>query len=546
MATVQSLIEGYGPNFPSLQDLFGLEPDEEQALRLSQPTPALGRYFRDVAFLGNVTSQRVVALLRFQVLIERFIFLGQIMDDYNGVHRDRRIVYGLTPTDIERLREFGRTDGDIIRAEKIERFTEHDTAAAGDYLKLLIGTQMPHLEPMIEGVAFADTSEDTMSQVFGIIANKIVFGCFVPKLVRLMLGLLGYVDFVEAQNPPLVLPGQTHQQAAEPTTFGKKITTNLAAIGYHLERMREEGGSFIPFSGKWNGAIGNFTTHLAAYPDIDWDSVSMRFIESQLGLTYEPLTFQSSTYAVEAAHFCSLANTITHLLKVVDDFLRLASCPGQLFVKRKVAGTKGSSIMPNKSNGWYQEGARKQLEKTRAALFQMAQQLPEYTHEGDMGRSFLMRDLATVFMPAFIALGRIEYEMIGDMGVRGYVPNPRKITAFFEEYPGMAGSAIQTILKRAGIGGDAYRLIEAIAINPDGTYANAEQFSQGLFRVVMENNLPADVRDELLGKLVPGANIGLADELARREGKELRERLNEYLEELADYEVPLISPPLNS
>jgi hypothetical protein len=166
--------------------------------------------------------------------------------------------------------------------------------------------------------------------------------------------------------------------------------------------------------------------------------------------------------------------------------------------------------------------------------------LPSYPHEGNMGRSYLFRSLGSIFMPAFIALDRIGGEMVGDMVRRGYVPNPAKIAAFFHEYPGMAGSAIQTILKRAGIEGDAYREIEGIAINLDGTYANAEQFAEGLERVMEANSLLPEVRDELRRLLNPANNIGDADILAKREGARLRESIEAYRSQLKQYESPLV------
>lgn len=529
MATVAELVKGYGPDFPSLEDLFGLEPTEAQLLQLSEPTPALGRYIKDVAFLRDVTSQRALGQLRFRVLIERYIALSHELDRYGGKHRGKKVVHSLPSYEEKTLPKLARSPADIIRAEAIEKFTEHDTAAAGDYLKLLIGTRLPHLEPMIEGIGFADTSEDTMSPVFGLIANTVVFGYFVPKLIGLMSVLLDYVDNLE-KDGPLVLPGLIHKQGAEPTTFGKKITTNLWAIDYHLRRLRDN-HSFIPFGGKLGGALGNLTTHYAAYSDIDWRVFARRYIEN-LGLTYDEMTFQSSTYALEAGHFTTLAVMLSHLIKLVVDFIDLTSSLGQLFVKRKKPGTKGSSIMPTKSNLWSSEGALKMLRKARTALIELALELPDYAHEGDMGRSYLMRDLGTVFMPAFIALSRIGGEIVGDMVHGGCAPNPEAIAEFFHKNPGLAGSSIQTVLKREQIPGDAYRQIEAIAINSNGTYANAEQFGAGLEQIMEANNLDETVRQELRRFVQPANNIGKADTLAKEKAHELRQRFIIYKSDL--------------
>ncbi len=538
MATVQSLVQGYGEGFPTIEELFGLEPDEEWLLRMSEPTPALARYFRSVAEFRDITSQRTVGLVRFRVLVERFIALSELMDSYTGVHSARRIVHSLTFQDKALLRKLACSPADVFRAETIERFTEHDTAAAGDYLKLYIGRQFPHLEQFIEGVAFADTSEDTMGPTFGLILNKLVFGAFLPKLLDFMARLLDYVDMLE-KNEPLILPALTHEQAAEPTTFGKKVVTGLKSVDYHIRRLIE-GSHFTPFTGKLGGATGNMATHFAAYPDIDWRGFARRYVEG-LGLTYDELSFQAATYDLEVSHFTEIAHMLTHIEKVVDDFVKMASCPAQLFVKRKKKETKGSSIMPNKSNAWGMEGALEMLREARAMLFHLVQTLPVYPHEGNMGRSYLLRNIGTVFMPILIALSRISGEMVGDMVYRGYAPNPAKIEAFFNEYPGMAGSSVQTILKRAGIEGDAYREIEGIAINRDGTYANAKQFKAGLEKVMERNGLSEEVRAELRRLMDPARNIGDADTLAKKYGAGLRERIGTYREMLRSYAAPLIT-----
>ena len=280
------------------------------------------------------------------------------------------------------------------------------------------------------------------------------------------------------------------------------------------------------------------TTHYAAYPDIDWRNFARRYIEG-LGLTYDEMTFQAATYDLEVSHFTELGHMMSHIIKLVQDFIDMASCPAQFFVKRKKRGTKGSSIMPNKSNAWGMEGALEMLGESRRLLFYYAQTLPQYPHEGNMGRSYLFRNLGGVFMPAFIALSRIGGELVGDMIYRGYVPNPSKIAAFFHEYPGMAGSSIQTVLKREGIEGDAYRQIEAIAINPDGSYANAKQFAEGMERVMVVNNLPDGVCDELRRLMIPSENIGDADILAKKWGKELRDRICHYRDLVKPYSEPL-------
>jgi len=542
MVTVAELVKGYGPNFPPLETLLGMKPKEAELAALEAPTPELGRYFKNVHFLSNVTSQLVLDQVRFHVMKEYIIGLSDLLTKYDGIHRDRKVVHDLSPSDKRKIRKLALTPDASVQVALIEKFTEHDTAAAGDYLKLLTGTTHTHLEPMIEGFNFAETSEDNMGPTFGLIANKVVYGYFLPKVLDFMEDMLNYVSHWE-KDVPLVIPGFTHVQGAEPTTLGKKFTTNLKSIDYHIRRMMNTKGKFRPFTGKLGGAIGNLTTHIAAYPDIDWGAFSEKFVTG-LGLTYDDMTFQSVTYDLEAGHFTDLAHMMTHILKFTDDFVNLAACPGQFFVKKKTKGTKGSSLMPNKSNAWGQEGAQEMLIKSRSDLFLYAERLPSFPHEGNMGRSYLLRALGEIFMPAFIALDRIKSEILGRKypeEFNGYVPNLSKIAACFNEYPGMAASSIQTILKREGIPGDAYRVLEGISINSDSTYANQQQFSTGLERVMGELNLPDRVRIELRASCIPSNSIGAADRLAKKEKALLRNHIAEYLIKLKRYQKPLVS-----
>lgn len=531
MPSVKDLIEGYGPKFPKLDELLDIEADEADELRLKAPIPALDRYLKSVKFLQDVTSGKAVGFLRFKTSIEYFIALTDLMGEYKGQYQHQKVADKISDEDKARIRQLGRSTSEILRAEKLEEFAEHDTAAATDYLKISIGTQLPHLEHMIEGVHFALTSEDPMSITFGQILNKLVYGHFMPHLLDYCDNLVAYSQKYE-EKAPLVLPGFTHEQAAEPTTLGKKVAFTVFAINELIENMLDKNDNFKPFSAKLSGAISNFTTHYAAYPDIDWKSFAKKFVEG-VGLHYEKVAHQAVSYVREATHFMNIANILTQIMKFTDDFIKMSSCPGQLFVKEQKKGAKSSSIMPNKSNAWGMEGGLKMLAEAQDGLIMLAKELPKYPHEGNMGRSYLCRNVGDKFMPIFIALGRISSEM------NRYQPNNAKINAFFNEYPGMAGSVAQTILKRAKIEGDAYRVIQSIAINPDGTYANAIQFKDGLDRKMRELNLDAGLSQEIRDKLDLKSLIEPADKLVKETFSEIKNTFAGYRQKLAKYQQPL-------
>jgi len=511
---LDELVKGYGPKFPGVEAILSAVPSEAEKLRLKMPIPGLGRYAENTKFLEEITSSEAIGLLRFQVAKAYFMTLCHTMSIYQNVGKfGDKTVCGQVKFDVilKIVEEVGVSIDDVYRAELMEKFTEHDTAAATDYLKLAVGSRFPEIESMLDGFHFGLTSEDNIGLVFGIVLNKLVYRHFVIELVDFCQYLMNYTLALE-KDRPLVLPWLTHEQGAEATTLGKIFMNRISAVDDLLENMidRKNPDHFRPFSGKLSSAIGNSATLYAAYPDINWQKFATQFVES-LGLTYVEMADQCVPYTIEVSHFSTIANILTQIIKLADDFVKMVRTPAQFFVKVKKTGTKGSSIMPNKSNMWNIEGAIRMLKEAQNKLFFYCKELPQYPEAGNMGRSYLMRNIGDVFMPIFIALARIKKE------IGGCTPNRGKIQAFFHEYPGMAGSIIQTVLKRENIAGDAYREIEKIAINPDGTYANAEQFRSGLDKMCASLNLSDKLKAELLSYLKPENGIGRANVLAEIE-----------------------------
>lgn len=494
MLKVQAIIDGFGPGFLeknfTLRGFLRQGRNPSQVSSYDQPTPALGRYIKSVEFMKKISSQQAIGTLRLKIMVEYFIFLNDWMLKH---HKSPESTIFTKLSDEQRvsLRAIASNPDAVVQAEYIERFTDHDTAAAGDYLKIAIAIKHPELEPHIEGIHFAATSEDVMANVFGIMANNLVNNHFMSALQSLCNEFIAFSQQLHEKDGPLILPGQTHEQPAEITTLGQKIAVRLGSIIQTVQAHTDSSGEYHKFSGKIGGAIGNLSTHYAAYPDLPWEEFADSFVEN-LGLHYEQLTDQSVSYAREAQILITVANILSQVIKLVDDFIKMARAPAQLFVKKKKKGQKGSSLMPNKSNAWASEGAIAMLRKSQNALEFTARELQRYPDEGNMARSFLMRDLGSDFIYIFIAFNRIARELAS------YVPNRHKINAFLSEYPGMAGSLIQTVLKREGVVGDPYRMIQEISINQDGTYANATEFRDRLANVLDILDLPDKVRQEIL------------------------------------------------
>ncbi len=122
-----------------------------------------------------------------------------------------------------------------------------------------------------------------------------------------------------------------------------------------------------------------------------------------------------------------------------------------------------------------------------------------------MGRSIIMRDIGDDFAKFFIAIGRIKEEL------QLYELNEEKINSFLNENPGLLGGAAQTILKRSRAEGDAYRQIQEIMINEDGSYVSHDKF---IAKMAENKTIPQEIKDEIM-LLKPENNVGYANELMK-------------------------------
>jgi adenylosuccinate lyase len=487
---VEGMVQGFGPNFPGLGELFAVRATREDIARLTSPLPPTGRYAKAGKFCWEITSDLAVSRLRFHVIIKYLIYLSKFMES----HGCTGFIKPLSDSDIQELRKIGTTADEVMQAQFLEKFTEHDTAAAATLVKFLIAKNLPHLAGLIEAVHWANTSEGVMGNVFGMVGNQLL-SQFLIRLIGFCECIIGYANLHE-QNGPLVLPALTHEQAAEPSTLGKEFITSVFGILSPVESLLDVRSNLRPFTGNFGGAVGNLTCHYACYPELDWHAFAKQFVES-FGLRYEPLAHQSVTYAREAQILVTLANILAEIQKFGMDFVKMASSPGQLFVKIPKPGRIGSSLMPQKGNFWGKEGAYEMLEMAIWHLLGTAGRLQKYPLAGNMGRSVLMRAIGWPFMWATIAMGRIERELTGSK------PNPANIQQFFNEYPGMAGSSIQSFLKAQKIPGDAYRAIQTICIKADGFSANAPEFQERLEGVMNKFNLSDSAKQRLRKFLEP-------------------------------------------
>jgi adenylosuccinate lyase len=388
-------------------------------------------------------------------------------------------------------RDFSPQDAAAIRA--IEARTNHDVKAVEYWLKERF-TGQPELAAAREFIHFACTSEDINNLAYALMLAEVREQLLLPEMDRLIGELRRWAGRY-AEQPMLA---RTHGQPATPTTLGKE----LANVGQRLVHERRALAD-VEIRGKANGAVGNFAAHVAAYPEVDWEDHSRRFIES-LGLAFNPFTTQIEPHDWIAAYCHAQIRFDTVLLDFVRDVWSYISIG--YFKQRAVEGEVGSSTMPHKVNPIDFENAEGNLGVANALLGHLAEKLPISRWQRDLSDSTVLRTVGLGLGHALLAV-RATLRGMGKLAV-----DPDRLATDLAASPAVLAEAVQTVMRRHGIP-DPYEKLKAAT-------RGQEIGIEDLARLITGLELPEAVRKELLA-LTPDRYIGLSARLARRfaEGK---------------------------
>ncbi|MHC1479522.1 adenylosuccinate lyase [Frateuria aurantia] len=391
---------------------------------------------------------------------------------------------------ITRLRaiasDFSVVDGERIKT--IEATTNHDVKAVEYFIKEKIGNDAA-LAQAKEFVHFACTSEDINNLSYSLMLRDARDQVLAPAYQQILTTL------TELAHTHAALPmlSRTHGQTASPTTLGKELANVAARLGHQLQQLREQR---VP--GKINGAVGNYNAHAIAYPEVDWQGFSRRFVDS-LGLDYNPYTTQIEPHD-GIAEYCDVirrGNTIlVDLSRDVWGYISLG-----YFRQALKAGEVGSSTMPHKVNPIDFENAEGNFGLANALLGHFAEKLPISRWQRDLTDSTVLRALGTAFGHGLVALESLK-KGLGKLQV-----NPQRLAADLDAAWEVLAEAVQTVMRRHGLP-EPYEQLKALTRGQGITESSMRQFIEGL-------DLPADARQRLL-ELTPASYIGDATALAQR------------------------------
>jgi adenylosuccinate lyase len=254
----------------------------------------------------------------------------------------------------------------------------------------------------------------------------------------------------------------------------------------------------VELLGKINGAVGNYNAHVVAYPDVNWEALSKRFVR-QLGLEFNPYTTQIEPHDAFAELFDALARANTIMLDLNRDVWGYISVG--YFRQKLKAGEVGSSTMPHKVNPIDFENSEGNIGIANALLRHLADKLPVSRWQRDLSDSTALRNIGNAFGHSLLAynaclrgLGKLEV-------------NAARLSADLEANWEVLAEPIQQVMRRHGVP-EAYEKLKDLTRGKGVDVRRLRTF-------VNQLPIPASAKKRLLA-LTPSTYIGLAATLANR------------------------------
>lgn len=288
----------------------------------------------------------------------------------------------------------------------------------------------------------------------------------------------------------------THGQPATPTTIGKEFKVYAYRFLSSIENVEA-----VKIKAKFNGATGNYSAILTAFPNEDWQVLAKKFVEEYLGLTFNPLTTQIESHD----YTCHILDGIRHFNNVLVDFdvdmwLYISM---EYFKQIPVKGEVGSSTMPHKVNPIRFENSEANIDMSNNICIALSNKLPKSRMQRDLSDSSSQRNLGLAFGYSLQAINETMN------GLAKCVVNKDKLASDLNEKWEVLAEPIQTMLRKYGVP-DAYDTLKALTRGKSISKEDILKFAESL-------DILSDQDRQTLVDMTPASYIGLAKELAKIE-----------------------------
>ena len=443
-------------------------------------SPLDGRYRQKLAHLSDYFSE--FALMRSRVQVElRYLLVLDAAGLFAPLnHAEKQAIE-------RQLDQF--TNEDYRQIKEIESLINHDVKACEMFLRETLGLRQPNM------IHFGLTSEDVNNLAYTLLLKEYLEREQLPQLQSLLEQLATLAESWCA----VPFPARTHGQMASPTTGGKEMAVYINRLLRVYRSLRA-----FRFRSKLNGATGNFSALVAAFPQYDWIEFSRQFLQS-LDLEYNPATTQIEDHDTWGAYF-AIVRQLNNILLDFDRDMWLYLTLGYLVMEAD-AGAVGSSTMPHKVNPINFENSEGNLQISVALLNGITDKLGNSRLQRDLSDSTVERNMGVALAHGYLA---VQETMKGLKRLR---INEARCRAELREHPELLAEPIQTILRREGFD-NPYELLKEITRGKRVSFEDLQQFIRGL-------DVPTAVKEELL-KLKVETYTGLAEKICREVLRELK------------------------
>ena len=394
---------------------------------LLNSSPIDGRYREEATQLSQYFSE--FALLRERVFVETEFLLFVCRLLHISINRaDMHVL-------IQLRRAFTLEEAEKIKAKEAK--SGHDIIAVEQFL----GDKLSDSR-LRELIHFGLTSEDINNIAYGRLLKRFFTTVYIPSL-RLLINELKTLCKTHAS---VAMLSHTHGQPATPTTLGKEIAIYAWRLSNRLLKL--EG---VTFSGKLNGAVGNYNAMYAAAPEIDWQNMCRKFV-AKMGLKPAVISTQILPHD-DYSDLLYLVHSTNDIVESLDRDIWNYCALGYMSVEY-LQDEVGSSTMPHKQNPRDFETSEGNLNVSSALLGMMQSKLLSSRMQRDLSDSTVKRNYG-------IALGHalIGYKKTIS-GLRKLRIHPDVMKNDLDGHSEIYAEALQTLLRYEGKG-DSFRRIVA-------------------------------------------------------------------------------------
>ena len=451
-------------------------------------SPIDGRYAQKVNKLRPLLSEYGLMYYRVYIEIEWLKHLSRQNEIVEILSLSEK-AYG----DLDLIiTEFSETDA--TRIKQIEESINHDVKAVEYFIKEKIQIS-EELCKITEFVHFSCTSEDINNLAYGLMLKQSMTKVIIPKISLVKDAIKQMAKDYRSQ--PML--SRTHGQAASPTTMGKEMANFCYRLQRQLQNLKN-----IEYLGKFNGAVGNFNAHIAAYPTLNWPKISREFVEQQ-GLTYNPLTTQIEPHDYITECFDVICHINTIMINFSRDIWSYISL--NYFKQKIIINEVGSSTMPQKINPIHFENAEGNLGMATSILKHLGQTLPVSRLQRDLTDSTVLRNVGVGLSYSLIAYQAIL------IGIKKLEINRDSMLSDLRTNITVLSEAVQMVMRRYGVE-KPYEKLKKLTRGKKISF-------QTLMDFIDQLQLPPVAKSKLK-EIEPESYIGLAEELSEICQKDLQ------------------------